>query len=223
VKAKLSKILASHGMSLAAFELAPVGATDFASIISKLKAANPDVIQLAIWGPDPGYFAKQAKAAGLKAQIIGCEYTPTAVKVAGAAYDDYWFGMDVFPFQDPPNPLSKFFVESYQKKYGEPPSMFYSPNYYETTLAFWDLTRRVAKAGGDINKGPDLEAQLRANPTFVSVYGGDSSTLGTLVLDLKTHSVAHRPMGLFKAKGAELGFTPLATFDVGAADFKVVA
>jgi hypothetical protein len=131
--------------------------------------------------------------------------------------------MDIFDFQNPPNPLSKFFVESYQKKFGERPTMFYSPNYYETTLAFWDLTRRVAKAGGDINKGSDLQDQLMANPTFASVYGGDASTVGTFVLDKKTHSLAHRPLGLFKAKGATIGFSPMATFDIGAKEFKVVA
>jgi branched-chain amino acid transport system substrate-binding protein len=220
---KLQSILASNGMQLVSFNLAKVGATDFSSIIAKLKAADPDVVQLAIWGPDPGYFAKQAEAAGLRAQIIGCEYTPTAVKVAQSAYGNYWFGMDIFDFQDPPNPLSKFFVDVYAKKYGEPPTMFYSPNYFETTLAFWDLARRVAKAGGDINKGSDLQDQLLANPTFASVYGGDSSTVGTFALDKKTHSLATRPLGLFKAKGATIGFTPLATFDIGAKDFKAVA
>jgi len=223
VKSKLQSICASHGMQLVSFNLAKIGATDFSSIIAKLKAADPDVVQLSIWGPDPGYFAKQAAAAGLRAQIIGCEYTPTAVKVAQSAYDNYWFGMDIFDFQNPPNPLSKFFVESYQKKFGERPTMFNSPNYYETTLAFWDLTRRVAKAGGDINKGSDLQDQLMANPTFASVYGGDASTVGTFVLDKKTHSLAHRPLGLFKAKGATIGFSPMATFDIGAKEFKVVA
>jgi branched-chain amino acid transport system substrate-binding protein len=223
LKAKLEAILASHGMRLVAFYPAAIGATDFSSIISKLKAANPDVVQLSIWGPDPGYFAKQAEGAGLRAQIIGCEYTPTAVRVAQSAYDNYWFGMDIFDFQHPPNPLSKFFVESYTAKYGEPPKMFYSPNYFETTLAFWDLVRRVAKAGGDINKGSDLQQQLLANPTFASVYGGDSSTVGTFVLDKKTHTLASRPLGLFKAKGATIGFSPLATFNVGARDFQVVA
>jgi branched-chain amino acid transport system substrate-binding protein len=119
--------------------------------------------------------------------------------------------------------LSKFFVDTYTAKYGQPPTMFYSPNYFETTLAFWDLVRRVAKADGDINKGSDLQKQLLANPTFASVYGGDSSTVGTFVLDKKTHSLATRPLGLFKAKGATIGFSPMATFDIGAKDFKAVA
>ena len=223
VRTKLKAIVESNGMQLVSFNLAKVGATDFSSIIAKLKAADPDVVQLSIWGPDPGYFAKQAAAAGLRAQLIGCEYTPTAVKVAQSAYDNYWFGMDIFDFQNPPNPLSKFFVDTYTAKYGQPPTMFYSPNYFETTLAFWDLARRVAKAGGDINKGSDLEKQLLANPTFASVYGGDSSTVGTFALDKKTHSLATRPLGLFKAKGATIGFEPLATFDIGARDFKAVA
>jgi hypothetical protein len=43
------------------------------------------------------------------------------------------------------------------------------------------------------------------------------------VLDKKTHTLSTRPLGLFKAKGATIGFSPLATFDIGAKDFKVVA
>jgi ABC-type branched-subunit amino acid transport system substrate-binding protein len=223
VKNKLAQIVGDHGMTLDGMYPTPIGATDFSSVISKLKATDPDIVQLSIWGPDPGYFAKQAAAAGLRAQVIGCEYTPTAVKVAGSAYDNYWFGMDAFDFDKPPNPLSKFFMKAYTKKFGEPPSLFYSPNYFETTLAFWDLARRVAKSGGDINKGADLQKELEANPTFASVYGGSSSSVGSLVIDLKTHSVAHRPMVLGKAHGATVGFSPLATFDVGARDFKVIA
>jgi branched-chain amino acid transport system substrate-binding protein len=223
VKKRLESIAGSHGMRLLNVYPAAIGATDFSSIIAKLKADDPDVIQLSIWGPDPGYFAKQAAAAGLRAQIIGCEYTPTAVKVAQSAYNNYWFGMDIFDPQHPPNPLSKFFVKSYKAKYGQPPTMFYSPNYYETTLAIWDLVRRVARAGGDINKGADLQKQLLAKPTFASVYGGDATTVGTFVIDKKTHSLASRPLGLFKAKGATIGFSQLASFNVGGRDFKVVA
>jgi branched-chain amino acid transport system substrate-binding protein len=223
VKKRLEGILASHGMRLTGVYPAAIGATDFSSIISKLKADDPDVVQLGIWGPDPGYFAKQVAAAKLRAQIIGCEYTPTAVKVAQSAYDNYWFGMDIFDFRKPPNPLSKFFVKSYTAKYHQPPTMFYSPNYYETTLAFWDLVRRVARAGGDINKGSDLQKQLLAKPTFASVYGGTASRVGTFTIDRKTHTLASRPLGLFKAKGATIGFSPLATFNIGGRNLKVIA
>jgi hypothetical protein len=48
IKARLQSILASNGMQLVSFNLAKVGATDFSSIIAKLKAADPDVVQLSI-------------------------------------------------------------------------------------------------------------------------------------------------------------------------------
>jgi ABC-type branched-subunit amino acid transport system substrate-binding protein len=54
----LKKELTKQGMELVGVETAPIGATDYASIYARLKGLNPDLIQLAIWGPDPGYFMK---------------------------------------------------------------------------------------------------------------------------------------------------------------------
>ena len=216
----LKKQLAANGMTYAGTVPAKIGATDYSAVLSKVESMNPDVVWLAVWGADPGYFMKQYVGAGLDAQVIGSEYTPTGAKIAGSAYDDYWFAADFFPVDNPPNPLSKFFLKEYQRKFGELPGTFYQPNYYEATLAFVQLAARVAAKGGDINSGEQLNQALEADPTFKSVYGGDDTTVGTIKLDPKTHDPIVRPVGLFETKPE---IKQLAQWNIDGADFKTVA
>ena len=192
--------------------------TDYASLISKVKANEPDTLIVAMGGAAPGAFVAQAKSAGIKSKLVGIEFTEEAVKASKGVLDKegFTFAMDYFDADAPANDLSDLFVESYDKAYGSKPD-FYAANAYEQTLMFWDLVRRVVKDGGDPNSSDDLKAALEADPTFASVYGGNDSTIGELTIDLKTHGVASRPMGVFEYKGGKV--KPLATYNIDAADF----
>ena len=130
----------------------------------------------------------------------------------------YTFAYDYFDPQNPTNPLGELFVEEFNAAYDEDPD-FYAANYYEDTLAMWEKVRQVCAEGGDINSGPALDEALRADPELPSVYGGDESTVGTKSLDLETHSVVQRSMGVFEYKDGEV--TPLAYFDIDGEDYKL--
>jgi branched-chain amino acid transport system substrate-binding protein len=212
--------LAKYGMQFAGTQTVKIGATDVSAILSKIKTANPDLISMATYGTDPGYFMKQYAQAGIKAQVIGSEFTYDAQKVAGPAFDKYWFSSDYFTFDKPPNPLSQVFMKGYTAKFGKEANLFYEPNYYEGTLALLDLARRVAAKNGDVNDGTQLQNAVVANPRFKSVYGGDSKTVGEIELDPKTHTPVKRQMGVFAVEHGTP--TPLAFFDVGGADYKLV-
>jgi branched-chain amino acid transport system substrate-binding protein len=197
-----------------------IGATDVSAILSKVKTANPDLISMATYGTDPGYFMKQFAQAGIKAQVIGSEFTYDAQKIGGPSYDKYWFSSDYFTFDKPPNPLSQAFMKGYKAKFGQEANLFYEPNYYEGTLALLDLCRRVAAKGGDINDGTALQDACVAKPVFKSVYGGDSKTVGEIELDPKTHTPVKRQMGVFAVQGGTP--TPLAFFNIAGADYQLV-
>jgi ABC-type branched-subunit amino acid transport system substrate-binding protein len=218
--ADLKASTAQHGMQYVGVQLVKIGATDVSAVLSKIKTANPDIISMATYGTDPGYFMKQYVQAGIKAQVIGSEFTYDAQKIAGPNYDKYWFSSDYFDFQNPPNPLSKVFMKAYQAMFGAKPNLFYEPNYYEGTLALLDLCRRVASKGGDINDGSALQDACIANPTFKSVYGGDAHTVGEIQLDPKTHVPVRRQMGVFAVQNGTP--TPLSFFDIKGADFKII-
>lgn len=219
VEANFVKTLATAGMALAGFEATPIGTTDFSTTITHLKAANPDAVFAFLVGLDSGYFMKDFVAAGLSLPVIGAEYTTDALNVSAGAYDKFMVSTDWFDPKRQVNPLARFFVSSYQKVHGEQPD-YYAANYYEDTLALWDLIRRVKAKGGDPGNATQLQDALIANPVFKSVYGGDSSTVGTLSLNTTTHSVATRPLSVLRCQGSSV--ITVATFQLGGADFKLV-
>jgi branched-chain amino acid transport system substrate-binding protein len=219
-EANLKKVLPQFGLQHVGTEPVPIGANDYSNAIARVKALNPDIIQMAIWGTDPGYFMRGYVNSGIKAQVVGSEFTPDAAKIAGSAYDQYWFAFDYFDAKNPPNPFSKLFVQEYRKAYGSDP-FFYAADFYENTFAFWDLIRRVLAKKGNIKSGPQLQAALVANPVFKSVYAGSKTTVGTYTLSRTTHSTSHRQMGLFQVKGGTA--IPLALYDIGGKNFRVVA
>ncbi|TYK51225.1 ABC transporter substrate-binding protein [Actinomadura decatromicini] len=193
---------------------------DYASMISKVKKNEPDLLWVAFGGAAPGAFAAQAKSAGIGSELLGIEFTQEAVKASKGVLDKdgFKFAMDYFDAAKPSNPLAKLFAGAYEKAYGEPAD-FYAANAYEETLMVWDLIRRVVAAGGDPSDSAQLKAALEKDPKFASVYGGDGGTVGTLQIDLATHGVAKRPMGVFEYKDGKV--KPLATYDVKGQDFRL--
>ncbi|MEU5879814.1 ABC transporter substrate-binding protein [Spirillospora sp. NPDC047279] len=193
---------------------------DYASMIAKVRKNQPDLLWVAFGGAAPGAFAAQAKAAGIDSRLVGIEFTDEAVKASKGVLDadGFTFAMDYFDATKPANPLARLFTDAYTKAYGVKPD-FYAANAYEETLMVWDLIRRVTAAGGDPKDSAQLKAALEKDPKFASVYGGDGATVGSLEIDLKTHGVARRPMGVFEYKAGKV--TPLATYDVGGQDFRL--
>ncbi|MEZ5218634.1 MAG: hypothetical protein R2715_19080 [Ilumatobacteraceae bacterium] len=124
------------------------------------------------------------------------------MNAAKGAYDEYgfMFAADYFDENVGINPLAKLFISEFQAAYGEMPD-FYAANFYENTLAMWDVIRRVIASGGDINSGADLDAAFQADLTAASVYGGDATTVGKYEIDPVSHTVIRRPMGIFERKG----------------------
>jgi len=202
------------------FEFVPIGNQDFSSVFPKIKANEPDLLCLGVYGQDPGSFLNQSVTAGLKAQTMGFEFTPDGVNASKGSYDKvgWTFSYDYFDAGNPVSPLAKFFVEEYKKDNGGTPPDFYAANFYENTLVMWEVIRRVLAKGGDINDGTQLDQALQENLTVVSVYAGDASTVGTYTLDPKTHSVSKREMGVFQYKGGKV--TPFSFFGIGGEGYR---
>jgi branched-chain amino acid transport system substrate-binding protein len=177
-------------------EVHNVGETNFGPFIAKIKAANPDFVYSFSFGNDLGYQIKQFRDAGFNKPILGNEFTTDAYRIAGKAMDHgYFFAYDFFDTNNQ-NPLTKRFVADHKKAYGVLPE-FYGANYYEITLIVWELIRRVIAKGGNPNSGSDLQAALKANPTFPSVYGGGKGKVGTMTFAATDHSVS-KPMGVYQ-------------------------
>lgn len=222
-KAALVAALKAHGMQLVSTEQSPPGNTDFSQQVARLKAANPDVISVAMSGADVGYFLKAKAAAGLKAQAIGMDWNADTAKLAGADGNGYWFAFDYFDPKHPVNPWSKLYATEFKKKYHRDTSWL-EANYYEGTWVYAQLVARVLAAGGNINSGTDLQNALQKNPTFKSIYGGSAKTVGTLQLNRTTHTIASRSLSLLQHVGGTGGSDKvLATFDIGGRSYRKVS
>lgn len=214
----IMKQITKYNMQLVSNETVPIGATDYSTVLARVKDKAPDLIYNSSYGLDPGYFMKQFATTGMTATVIGSEYTPDAAKTAGDAYNKYNFAYDFFDANNPPNAWSKLFVDAFRAEYSQDPD-FYAANYYEDTFALWELVRRVTAKKGNINDGSALNDALQTSTTFKSVYGGDATTVGTTTLDTTTHSVKQRPLGVFSLSGGKAA--GLAYFDLNAANFKL--
>jgi branched-chain amino acid transport system substrate-binding protein len=221
LKAGYEKAAAAAGFTPnGLFEQFAPNTSDFAQILPKIKDNEPDILLLFAYGQDPGAFMNQQAGFGLKAHIVGFEFTPDGVNASRGAYEKGWtFTFDYFDAPGAASPLGKLFVDTFTKEYGEAPD-FYAANYYEDTLAMWDVIRRTLKAGGNINSGTDLQTAFQTNTTLTSVYGGDATANGTLKIDPVTHTVTQRVMGVFTYKDGKV--TPQAFFDIAGADFRTV-
>ncbi|MBW7477397.1 urea ABC transporter substrate-binding protein [Paenibacillus oenotherae] len=112
--------LKAEGGELAGEEYTPLGHTDYATIISKIKAAKPDVVFNTLNGDSNVAFFKQLKDAGITAKDL------TTLSVSVAEEEIRGIGVDVLEghfaawnyYQTTDTPANKTFVENYKKKYG---------------------------------------------------------------------------------------------------------
>ena len=97
------------------YELVPIGGQDFSQVLPKVKANEPDILLLVIYGQDPGSFTNQAQTAGLKAVQIGFEFTPDGLNASKGTYDSvgWTFAYDFFDPKTSTNPLAKKFIEGF--------------------------------------------------------------------------------------------------------------
>ena len=105
----LAKIAASGLEFNDLYELVPVGGQDFSQVLPKIKANEPDLLMVSIYGQDPGSFADQAATAGLTAVRIGFEFTPDGVNASKGSYDSngYTFAYDYFNPKEPAEPAGQ--------------------------------------------------------------------------------------------------------------------
>ncbi|GAB1157340.1 urea ABC transporter substrate-binding protein [Paenibacillus illinoisensis] len=112
--------LAAEGGEVVGEEYTPLGHTDYSTIISKIKAAKPDVVYNTLNGDSNVAFFKQLKDAGIISEQM------TTLSVSVAEEEIRGIGADVLKghlaswnyYQTTDTPENKTFVEKYKEKYG---------------------------------------------------------------------------------------------------------
>jgi urea transport system substrate-binding protein len=101
-------------------EYVPLGHSDFASVINRIRAEKPDVIFSTVVGDSDVAFARQYHAAGFNPEempVISLTRSEVEVKaIGGDAAEGHYSSAPYFMGTDTPE--NKIFVEAYQAKYG---------------------------------------------------------------------------------------------------------
>jgi branched-chain amino acid transport system substrate-binding protein len=95
---------------------------DFKTILTKVKALNPEVIYVPGYYEEVSKIVKQARELGITVPMLGGDGwdSPKLVEVAGAAALNNTYFTNHYSVEDT-NPASKAFAEAYKKEYGQVP------------------------------------------------------------------------------------------------------
>lgn len=140
--------IAKLGGTLVGEEYAPLGQTEFTSIINKIKAAKPDAIYCTVVGGSNVAFYKQLRASGLGGDDITLISTlVTEDQIAGIGKENaagYYSCMGYF--QSLQNPANKKFIEAFKAKYGEGRVVGDPMECGYNSVYFWKMAAEKAKS-----------------------------------------------------------------------------
>jgi branched-chain amino acid transport system substrate-binding protein len=115
---------------------------DFKSILTKLKASNPDLIYYGGADSQAAPMVKQMKQLGIKAPLMGGEmvHTPTFLQIAGPAAEGTIASLAGLPLDEMPG--GKEYAEKYKKRFGEDVQT-YSPYAYDGAMAMFAAMKKA--------------------------------------------------------------------------------
>jgi branched-chain amino acid transport system substrate-binding protein len=133
------------GGKVVAYESYGKDDVDFSAILTKVKAASPDVVFLPDYYNKVGLIAKQAREKGIGAVLIGPDGwdSPELVKIAGAAVEGGYFSNHYSP--DDTSPEVVAWVKKYKDKFGQTPDALGTLAYDATNL----LLEAIRKANSN--------------------------------------------------------------------------
>lgn len=129
-------------------EYAPLGHTEFSSIINKIKAAKPDCIYSTVVGGSNVAFYKQLKAAGLsgnKQVLLSTVVSENEIEGIGKENAVGYFACMGY-FQSQKNPANEKFVKAIKAKYGQDRVVGDPMECGYTGVYFWKLAVEKAKS-----------------------------------------------------------------------------
>ena len=167
----------------------PLGTVDFTVHIPKIAAIKPDILVLNIYGQSLSAAIKQLAEMGLTKSgmkfVIPKSHLTTILE-AGPLYNENFYGAHTFYWQmQDKYPNAKKFVESYWKKFGQPPSqdsdggytgtraLFEAMNKAGTTTDVDKLIKTLEGYSYQYNKGPEsFRACDHIRQTSVAILKG---------------------------------------------------
>jgi branched-chain amino acid transport system substrate-binding protein len=139
---QFAKAAKAAGATIVDREFTNDKAVDFKGILTKLKAASPDLIYFGGADAQAAPMAKQMKSLAIKAPLMGGEmlHTPDFLKIAGPAADGTYASLAGLPLSDMPGGAQ--YVAKYKKAFGTDVET-YSPYAYDGTMALLTAMKKA--------------------------------------------------------------------------------
>ncbi|MCF6095512.1 ABC transporter substrate-binding protein [Thermovorax subterraneus] len=184
------KTFEEKGGKIVAKEAFKSGDTDFRPQLSKIKAANPDVIFMPYFFKEVALSAKQARDLGIKSVLMGGDGWPsdTLLEMAADAVEGSYF-VNHLDFDDP---AVQEFKQKYNAKYGKMPEL----NGYLAHDAFFVLVDAIKRANSF-----DPVAIRDALET-VDIQG----ITGRIRISKETHNPEGKEAAIIKIEGGKYKF-----------------
>lgn len=139
---------------------------DFNAPLTRIKAANPDVIYVPGYYTQTGAISKQARSLGIQSPLLGGDGWDSDKYFESAGTDVVNCYFTNHAAYDDPNPKVQAFVSAYKAKYNgkEPDSMAILG--YDAAMVAFDAMKRAKSLSG-----PDLRDAIAATKDFDGVSG----------------------------------------------------
>ncbi len=133
-----------NGQTIVAEEATAAGDVDFKAQLTKIKAAEPEVLFVPFYGPEAALILTQANELGLNVKFLGADGISSVVDsisdkslLVNMYYSDHFSN-------SADSEKVKSFLEAYQAEYGEMPSISFSATAYDAAMV---LTEAIKNAG----------------------------------------------------------------------------
>jgi branched-chain amino acid transport system substrate-binding protein len=116
----VAKVLQAEGIEVVAHDHVNQGDKDFSAVLTKIKAADPDVFYMSLQNSATGsLMAIQAKRFGLKCKTVSQDavYHPQFIEIAKDAAEGTYM---TFGYTDKAKPAYKKYLDKYSSMFGEP-------------------------------------------------------------------------------------------------------
>ncbi len=172
----VAEIARKKGMQVVFQEAYPKGNTDFSALLTKLKAANPDVIAASTYFDDAVAITRQMKELNVNAKMYGVTVGGDLPKFYELLKQngEYVYGSTQWE-ATLPYPGQKEFVDSYQKKFGHEP-VYHSAAGYAGCVIYAEAVKRAGALDSDKVRDQLLKLETR---TFFGDYKVDADGFQT--------------------------------------------
>ncbi|GFK92645.1 Leucine-specific-binding protein [Fundidesulfovibrio magnetotacticus] len=163
------------GITVAAHEHVNEGDMDYSAILTKVKAANPDVFYMSLQNNSAGIrMIKQFRQLGLKCAVLSQDavYHPNFIKEAPEQAQGVFF---TFGYADKNSPVYKKFLEKYTAMHGEPGA--YSAYAFDSAYALLTAIKAAKSTKADAIRAELMKLNLPGASKVIKFQdNGDSGS-----------------------------------------------